>query len=57
MIKINPMLDKVKIVGVKIYYDGSGCYTFSIQHTGVFNLRNYERLELEVKSAKLVKRY
>jgi hypothetical protein len=49
-------LEKVKIYGVKISQEDSGCYTFSIQHTGQFNLRNYEKLELEVKSARLVKR-
>ena len=49
-------LEKVKIYGVKISQDDYGCYTFSIQHTGQFNLRNYEKLELEVKSTRLVKR-
>jgi hypothetical protein len=49
-------LDKVKIYGVKITQDDSECYTFSVRHTGQFNLRDYEKLELEVKSARLVRR-
>ena len=60
VIKIHfKMLDplaKVKIYGVKISQDDNGCYTFSVKHTGQFNLRDYEKLELEVKSAKLVRR-
>ena len=53
--KIDAM-DKVKIYGVKISQDDSGCFTFSVQHTGSFNLKNYQKLELEVKSAKLVRK-
>lgn len=52
----NDPLDKVKIYGVKILHDDNGCYTFSIQHTGQLNLRDYEKLDLEVKSARLVRR-
>jgi hypothetical protein len=53
--KVGPM-DHVKIYGVKISQDENECYTFSIQHTGQFNLRDYEKLEFEVKSARLVRR-
>ena len=49
-------VDKAKIFGVKISQDGNDCYTFSVQHTGPFNLRDYEKLELEIKSAKLVRK-
>ena len=49
-------VDEVKIYGMKIYQDEHECYTFSIQHTGQFNLRDYEKLEFEVKSARLVRR-
>ena len=49
-------LDKVKIYGVKISQDVSGCYTFSVKHTGQFNLGDYEKLEFEVKSARLVRK-
>ena len=49
-------VDKVKIYGVKIFQDDNGCYTFSVRHTGQFSLRDYEKLELEVKSARLVRR-
>jgi hypothetical protein len=53
--KIDP-LDKVKFYGLKICSDDNGCYTFCFKHTGQFNLRDYEELEFEVKSARLVKR-
>ena len=60
MIKIHyekiDTMDKVKIYGVKISQDDSGCYAFSVQHTGSFNLEDYEKLELEIKSAKLVQK-
>jgi hypothetical protein len=49
-------LDKVKIYDVKISQDDSGCYTFSVKHTGQFNLGDYEKLEFEVKSARLVRK-
>jgi hypothetical protein len=52
----NDPLAKVKIYGVKISQDDNGCYAFSFKHTGHFNLRDYEKLELEVKSARLVRR-
>jgi len=33
-----------------------GCYRFSFRSTGDFVLHNYEELDLEVLSAKLVRR-
>jgi hypothetical protein len=56
VIKINCTWDEITIFGVKIYHDDGGCYTFSIRHTGQFNLRDYEKLEFEVKSTRLVRR-
>ena len=47
---------KVKIYGVKISQDDSGCFTFSVQHTGQFNLSDYETLDFEVNSTRLVRR-
>ena len=56
VVKFNCVSSEVKIFGVKIYREGLGCYTFSIQHNGEFNLKNYEKLELKVKSVKLVRK-
>jgi hypothetical protein len=53
--KIDPV-DEVKIYGVKISQDENECYTFSIKHTGQFNLKDYEKLEFEIKSARLVRK-
>ena len=50
------MKTKPEIHGVKIYHYGDGCYGFSVRHTGTFRLRDYEELDLEVKSARLVRR-
>jgi len=46
----------VKIYQVKICQDTNGCYSFSVRHTGHFKLCDYEEIELEVRSAKLVER-
>ena len=48
-------LNKVNICGIKIFHHGDGCYCFSISHTGQFRLQDYEELDLEVKSVKLVR--
>jgi len=45
-----------KIFGVRIYQEGNGCYSFSVKHSGPFRLQDYEELELEVKSARLVRK-
>ena len=45
-----------KIFGVKICQEGDGGYSFSVKHSGDFRLQDYDELELEVKSARLVKR-
>ena len=46
----------MKIYRVKICQDTNGCYSFSVRHTGHFKLCDYEEIELEVRSAKLVER-
>ena len=48
-------MSEPKIFGVKLHLD-NGCYRFSFRHTGDFRLNDYEELDLEVMSAKLVKR-
>jgi len=45
-----------QIYGVRIYHDGKGGYHFSVRHTGQFKLCDYEQLDLEIASARLVKR-
>jgi hypothetical protein len=45
-----------RIYGVKISQDGDLCYCISVKHTGHFNLRDYEELDFEVKSVRLVKK-
>ena len=44
------------IYGVTIIQEGNGGYSFSVKHSGDFKLQDYDELELEVKSARLVKR-
>ena len=51
------LLAEPRIYGVKISLDGDKSYCISVKHTGHFNLRDYEELELEVKSARLVRRH
>jgi hypothetical protein len=50
-------LGEPKIYGVKIYQEGNGCYSFSVRHSGPFRLEDYDELEVEVKSARLVRKH
>jgi len=45
-----------RISRVRIFREGNFAYQFVVQHTGRFNLQDYEELELEVRSARLVKK-
>jgi len=56
VIKTKSIENEPRIYGVKIYHDGDGCYGFIWKHTGQFTLKDYQELELEVKSVKLVRR-
>ena len=47
---------KTTIHGVNITQHAPGCYSISVRHSGPFRLDDYETLDLEVKSARLVKR-
>ena len=49
-------LEKTIIYGVKICQEGTGSYSISVRHTGPFCLADYKELDLEIKSAKFVKR-
>jgi hypothetical protein len=49
-------MSEPKIYGVKISQDGDTGYCISVRHTGHFRLSDYEELDIEVKSVKLVKR-
>ena len=49
-------LEKTKIYSVKICWEGAGDYSISVRHAGPFCLADYKELDLEIKSAKLVKR-
>ena len=41
---------------LRICQDGQGSYSMSFTHTGQFRLLDYEEVELEVLSARLIKR-
>ena len=45
-----------RIYRLKIIQDAGGGFCISVTHTGRFRLKDYEVLELEVESAKLVKK-
>ena len=45
-----------RIYKVKICQEGNGGYSFSVKHSGDFRLQDYEELDLEVTSARLVRR-
>ena len=49
-------LHEPRIHGVRILQDPGGCFHISIRHSGAFSLKDYEQLDLEVKSAKLVRK-
>jgi hypothetical protein len=45
-----------EVYGVTISQDGIGGYCISVRHSGVFHLKDYEIIDLEVSSARLVRR-
>lgn len=45
-----------RIFGLKIVQPVRGCYKLKFEHVGDFTLGDYEELELEVISSRLVKR-
>ena len=45
-----------KIYGIKISFDGGVAYCISVRHTGQFNLRDYEELDFDVATARLVRK-
>jgi len=49
--------DKVKIYGIKITRESTGCYGFSITHSGPFKLGDYDELELRANAVKMVPRF
>ena len=49
-------IDKVKIYGVKISRDTTGCYAISVVHSGPFRLSDYDELELKGHAVKMVRR-
>ena len=49
-------IGQLRIVGVKINQPSVGQYSLSFRHLGDFRLGDYEELDLEVVSARLVKR-
>jgi hypothetical protein len=49
-------LSEPKIYGVKITQSGNKCYCISVKHTGQFSLSDYDEVEFEVTSAKLIKK-
>ena len=44
---------KVKIYGVKITRQGSGCYRISVAHSGRFRLADYDTLELHANAVRM----
>ena len=49
-------LPEPKIYGVRISQDANGCFCISVRHTGPFRLMDYELLDFETKSVRLVKK-
>jgi hypothetical protein len=47
---------KPRIYGVTIHQEGNGAYAISVRHAGPFRLKDYDVLEFEVSSARLVRR-
>jgi hypothetical protein len=45
-----------EVYGVTISQDGMGGYCISVRHSGVFRLKDYEQIDLEVSSVRLVRR-
>ena len=50
------MQPEPRIYRVKIAPDGDKAFCISVRHTGNFNLRDYEELDFEVASVKLVRK-
>lgn len=48
--------DAMEIRGVRIFQESSGTYRFIVRHIGPFRLDDYEEIELEVNSARGVKK-
>ena len=48
--------DSVKIYGVRIRQEGSGTYSVNVRHTGHFRLEDFDEIDVEVKSVRLVRR-
>ena len=49
-------LHEPTIYGLNISQDAGGCFCISVRHSGHFRLKDYEELDLEVKSARLVRK-
>ena len=49
-------LSDTTIYGLKIHQPEPGCYSLSFRHAGDFRLADYEELDFEVVSARLVRR-
>ena len=49
-------LPEPRIYGLKISQDPGGGFRISVRHSGFFSLKDYEELDLEVKSARLVRK-
>jgi len=45
-----------RIYGMKIYQPEPGCYSFTFHHEGDFRLGDYEELDFDVRTVKLVRR-
>lgn len=48
-------LEEPKIYGVRIYQENDA-YCIAVRHTGEFRLKDYDELDVEVKSARLTRR-
>lgn len=47
---------ETRIHGLKICQEGSGSFSICVRHSGAFELIDYDEIEVEVKSARLVRR-
>ena len=46
----------LRISRVRIFPEGNFAYQFVIQHNGHFKLQDYEEFDLEIKSARLIRK-
>lgn len=52
----NQLPEQTQVYNVKIFHVANGTYCFTVRHTGPFSLLDYEKLDLEVRNARVIRR-